>query len=723
MNRCPNCNKEIDDSAKFCGECGAAIPRQDNAAGGDTPSEVQQNESGSENTAQQTVPQGAVGETEELLNQPPIYKPGEYQPTEYYPSDYQAADAGAEQPEKPEKANPFKKLKGKIPKKALIFGAAGVIALAVVILVISLIAGSGSSAPEYSLYFKDGELYYSGLSGDPLKVSDELFETKIDSDELARAGSFFAAYCTVTVDGNMVFYPDGIDEDDSGVTIYYRYVNKPKKEPVKVDSDISLYKVSEKGDTVFYVKGDSDNLYKYDVKSAEKEKIAEDVYYSLGSGDLKTLYYMTYGDELYEYNGKESAKIDSDVEEFYTSEDYKTVIYIKNGSLYSKAAGADKVKISSDVDSIIRYFDSTGEIYYKKENTEGSALINYVTDDMKEKDSAMTEPQAPEYPSYFSFETQEEYDKAYDEYEKAYDEYLAAREEYWGKEYRDEMRAELEDEEIYSNTYSLYYYNGKEEKLICENCFDYEEQTAKDAAVISYKALDSENMEKAKLSEAESIYELKSAVEEAMSKSSQRYIAVKDSVSAVKQKENAKTVALSPDGKTAYFVDEVPEDSLAGNLYKVSVSGSEAGEPELYDSDVYLANYGILANGSLVYFKDYSSSKGDLYINGELADYEVFATGVRAHENSDAVVYFTEWEDGCGTLKIYKGGKAEEVGYDVSSYVAFEDGKIVYIGDYSDKSYTGALYLFKKNKPEKLDDDVSCLVPADNTVYVLNEGY
>lgn len=706
MIYCPNCNKELEDGAKFCGECGAAVYQ---------PEKVDEELPAAEN---QAVFEPSSGETEVLLNQPPIY-----QPEQYPVSDYQAQAFEKPAAQTGKKANPLNKLKGKISKKAFIFGGAGVIVLAAVILIISLIAGSGSSAPEYALYIKDKELVYSGLSGDPFQVTGGLFDTDIDNEEIFEGGSFFVEYCQLKADGKILFYPDRINQDDDGGTIYYRYVDKPKKEPVKIDSEISIYSVNDAGDTMYYIKGDSDNLYRYDVKKGEKEKITEDVYSYRISDDFDTLYYLTFDDDLYMYNGNEPEKIDSEIENYYTSESFETVIYIKEDALYMKKTGAEKVKVASDVDSILAYYDETGEIYYTKENAEKNALINYITDDLKEKDSAMAEPQPPQYPSYFDYDSQEEYDKAYDEYEKAYDDYLEKKEEYWDKEYRDELRAQLEEETTYSTIYSLYYYNGKEEKLLSENCLSYDERMARDAAVISYNALDSENMEKVKLSEADSIYELKTAVSEAMSNSATRYIAVKDAVGTIKQKESIKSIVLSFDGKTAYFVDEVPEDEFEGNLYKVDISDSKVGEPELYDSDVYYNGFGFLENGDIAYFKDYSASEGDLYIEKELVDYAVYIGSIRFCESSGAVVYFTDWDDYCGTLKIYSGKKAEKIGDDATGFVLLEDGKILYITNFSDSSYKGELYLYKKNKSEKVDDDVCCLIPPEDAVYFLYSAY
>lgn len=77
----------------------------------------------------------------------------------------------------------------------------------------------------------------------------------------------------LTENGEMLYYIDKLDDDD--FTLYCRYLSKPDEEPIKIDSDVSLWRVNEDFSVVYYEKNDS--LFKK-VIGKDKEKIVSDVY-------------------------------------------------------------------------------------------------------------------------------------------------------------------------------------------------------------------------------------------------------------------------------------------------------------------------------------------------------------------------------------------------------------------------------------------------------------
>lgn len=77
----------------------------------------------------------------------------------------------------------------------------------------------------------------------------------------------------ITENGEMLYYIDKLDDDD--FTLYCRYLSKPDEEPIKIDSDVSLWRVNEDFSVVYYQKNDS--LFKK-VIGKDKEKIVSDVY-------------------------------------------------------------------------------------------------------------------------------------------------------------------------------------------------------------------------------------------------------------------------------------------------------------------------------------------------------------------------------------------------------------------------------------------------------------
>lgn len=89
-------------------------------------------------------------------------------------------------------------------------------------------------------------------------------------------------------------------------------------------------------------------------------------------------------------------------------------------------------------------------------------------------------------------------------------------------------------------------------------------------------------------------------------------------------------LVISDDGKILYYVDDIPEEESAGELYEIEIVDGKLQKAVLYDSDVYTEmripayvwnekyTYTILEDDEhLIYVKDYQedSDCGDLYIN------------------------------------------------------------------------------------------------------------
>ena len=160
----------------------------------------------------------------------------------------------------------------------------------------------------------------------------------------------------------------------------------------------------------------------------------------------------------------------------------------------------------------------------------------------------------------------------------------------------------------------------------------------------------------------EDIYSISDMVAEALRSGAERYVAV-GSVSAALDQDKTEHFCISADGKTLYYLDEIPEDKNYGELYQVSISSSgELGTPELYDSDVCTDNIYFIGENKLLYFKDYKNDKGELYINQEQVDYDVNAYSIRYNENTDSIIYFIDWssEKNYGTLKTYTKKDAQK---------------------------------------------------------------
>lgn len=671
MITCPKCHAQLEDDAKFCDTCGTPIeaPAAPIAATAYCPHCGQQNDA--ENQFCQNCGK-PLNETETKKNK------------------------------KQDKTDAPEMKKS---KKGFVFAGIGVAAVVLIAVAAFILFGgsSGGSSKNYAMYVKDKELYYNGFSrNDPWQVTSRFIDGDgFDNYELASGAYSIGAACTLSKDGSLLFFPDRVSYFNNGYSLYYRKVNNTKEEAVKIDSDITSYSVNEDASAITYQKNDT--IYQYNRKKDDKQKIAGDIENYYVSDDGRTILYMTTEDVLYiTVKGGERNKIDSDVASLnYVSEDLSTIFYIKDGTLYKKEDGKEKEKISSDVSDVITAYDS-GEVYYIKADKEELSLMDFVIDDKKESDAALLEPT---YPGRSASNAEQQA-------------YNAAMEEYYAKQERDDIRDELASESMPWTTYTLCYYDGKEESIVSD-AFTYSSYAcAVDKPVITYMVHNLSEDINVKMSDAEYPYEILDiiygTIEELSDSAGERYVAV-GGTSALLDQEEASDFNISPDGKTLYYLDEVPEDKNYGELYQVSISSSgELGAAELYDSDVCANYFYFIGEDALLYFKDYKDGKGELYINQEKIDYDVSTYNINYDEDHKTVTYFTDWniDKGYGTLKSYTKNESEKIADDVHSYFVLPSGNVLYLYDYSQKYYHGDLYLWSGKDAEKIDDGVVCILPV-----------
>ncbi|NLK39123.1 MAG: zinc ribbon domain-containing protein [Clostridiales bacterium] len=677
MITCPNCSKQLENTAKFCDACGGKI---DGA--------VLCKTCGKQNEANSTFCKNCGASLSE----------------------------NGIVPEK--KISPLKKPPFKLSGKLIAIGSGCIAFVLVAVLVLSALLG-GKGHNNYALYIKDREIFLTATSkAKPWQLTDRLIDVgRFDNSDFAEYAEFFGNFIQLSNDGKRIFYIDRLNTSgSSGATLYYRNVKNPDQEPVRIDSEVYYYSVSKSGKLITYIKGEEMSLYQHNLK--DKEKIASEIENFEVSDDGKRLYYYnSEGDLYYKQNGKDKEKIDSNISTvFYISDNFNTLYYEKEESLYKKTLGKDKEKIDSDVFSIINIYE-TGEVYYLKLNSAQTSLLDYITDDMEETDAAMTEPELPQYPSVWDYETNEEFQAAIAQYQTKYDAYQQASAAYYEKQSRDQLREYLAEEAAGTATYSLCYYNGKEKKVLTDDVFfkdkyTYDYVAAELSPVVIYSVCDQDSITKLKLSEIENRYDVKDMVMESLSSSSEKQVAVKDNISVIDQTA-AIGFIIDKNGKTVYFFEDVSDETDHGDLYRMSISGGKAQKPELYDSDVYIYITTHTDNGKLVYFKDVANSKGDVYIDKKRIDYDVNLYRYTYLEDSDTLVYITDWniEKSYGTLKTSRKGKVVKVADDVHSYDIKSGGEILYLKDYSNIYNMGDFFLYRKGKSTKLDDDVVAIIP------------
>lgn len=706
MKICPNCGSQFADDFSFCQNCGTPL-----AAANPAPVEP--------------AAEAPVQPVNEAVEAAPVAPEAPAVPVSEAPAFApNAAAVNANYAPMPEqKPKKEKKPLGKKQKTLIGIGAAAVAIILVVAIVLSIVASAGK-VNNYTLYIKDGELMYSDLSKDaPWQVTTDLVaDGGLDSEEFSYMGNEVGYASFMSQDGKLLFFPDRIEEDDEGFTLYYRLVKDPEQEPVKVDSNVRSYYVTSKNTLVYLRTDDDGTLYMHDLET--KSKIASNIDDYWVSEDGKTIYYLDNEGTLYTTSdGVQKDRIDGDVTQVYSvSEDYKTVIYHKDDIVYKKVAGSDKVKLLSEVENVVEVYE-TGEAYYYTTEEKEFKYSAFINDDCKDADAAMTEPVAP---SIFDYDTYDAYSAAYDEYSDAYD-------VYYEKRSRDVIREVLDEETVTITIGTLNYFDGSKSSVVSssvyvptEDEYDTPFNAGSDIAVCLYPVFDVETAEKAKLSEISSAYAVGEAIGTAIYDSAKYHFAYKGTDSAITGKDPG-GFRLSTANEAVFFFDnysENEEDAVA-DLYKMSFAGGTVSAPEVYDTGVYTEYLYVYED--IEYFKNVNDEgeSGDLYINKTKIDSDVTTYGIYNIEpDGKSVVYYSDVNDeGLGTLKWSKDGEIKKIADDVYDYDVTPDGDIIYLSDFSTNYHKGSLYIFEKDKARKIDDDVVTIVPVYSSNYMFGYFY
>lgn len=711
---CPKCNQQLDDGVKFCPFCGEKL------------------EAPAEPVAEEPAVEEAVAPAaEEATEVATEAAPAE----ESAPAEEAPAPAPVAEDAKAAVAEKINEIKDKVAKKPLIAGGIGAAILAIII-ILALVLPSIGGGVNYAMYLKDGEVMITDLpKADGWVITDESFDN-VDEDNYDDYSYILNYRITVSEDGKKVFYVEDYNTNDYTFTLYCRNANNEKKEPVKISSDVSQYKITADGKLVTYLTADGD-LCQHDLK--EKTKIAKDVESFEVTEDGKTFIYTDEDQNIYYKEGKkDEVRVAKEVDQFvHATEDFGTIYYVKNSSLYIKEGKKDAEKLLSDVEDVIGVYE-TGEIYYVTSEDEDVTLWDFVEDDKAKSDAKAEEPVKPEYPEYpespeySDYEDKSEYwdawdaweelcDQLDDQYEEDYDAYWDAYSDYEEVADRNYLREELKNTVYGTSKYTLHYFDGKKDTVVTESFSGSWETRSYDAPILVFYEAAKQGDSKIKISEINGTWDVESFLSNGEAKSENFFVAIKANAQEIDVEDKALDFTIAEDGKAIYFLDEGNQKKQTADLYKATISGKKVTEPKLYDSDVYcyISEYGyaysyiFFMNDDLVYFKDVKDGEGDLVINKKTVDTDVRA-GYYLNIDAEAgkIYYYTDWDskDDYGTLRMYSGKKATTVKDEVTSFAVNPDGSLIYITDYSDKHKVGDLYLQKGKKGVKIDEDVSCII-------------
>ncbi len=573
---------------------------------------------------------------------------------------------------------------------------------------------------ERSIYLKDNSLYYiNPKDNSSVLITDDYFKSE---DSIAPRWSG-VKFCQ---NGNMVFYPERIDNEINAFSLYCRYINKEDLDPIKLGDDIVAYAVNENGETVFMYDA-YDNLYSHNL--TEGTKLVSDVENIRISKDLSQFIYLVEDGGLYLQPTAEGdkVKIDSDVTSIYTTgTNLEYVYYFKDEELYFKKSGADKVKIDSEISSIYST-DGNGNVYYTKENeVKGTGtLMDYINDpdELKKSDEKVIDELNKTYNIYLysSYSTWYYYlqnnaakiNKLLDSVDEA--------------NYRQNVREILSETEI-ETVESLYYFNGEKTDLINSSCAEVLTTSSKTNSII-IRSLDKVDIKKVSITdfvdtlnkkekfrssddgvsksdfeEYKYFEEFKQMILGTLESDSSIYIYNGNKQIEIKAESSSEDFNISNDGTIVYYLDKYDDEKECGELKKVTITDGNVTSNDLYDTDV--SNVVIVNDTEPLYTKDKKEDHFDLYLSKQLIDYDI--NYFSKLKNGNVISYYSEYDDeeNTGTLNIFKDGKKSKIDEDVKSMLLLENEDIFYMKDYSSKSQKGDLYIYSNGENIRIDYDV-----------------
>ena len=559
-------------------------------------------------------------------------------------------------------------------------------------------SGASEELPGYILYAKDNELQFTSEKKlTPVELTNDLCDQEIGEDFDAN----FDAVVAVSKDGKKVLYPDKYEAGTYRIALYYRDLSK-NAEPVRIDTDISMYRVTDAFDRVFYLKGDDATLYTHDLK--EKERVAKNVdRFELVEGGKSVVYLDTDGDLYLQKLGKDKERIDRDCWDFEIRSDGKYIYYTKtDGGLYRKQQGHDKEKITSDDIWEFYPYDS-GECYYMTTYTEELPLSSVLVDDIAEQDAAMEEP---EYPYYSDYSSDEAYEKAVDAYEEAYAAYDAKCE-------RDRIREEMDTKTCTLRHREWFYYDGAQTVSLMADVIDYPYGCSDSAgAPMLMFCAPTDAEQKVRMSEITSYYDVEymDSIADYGTDGCTLYAAIGGQVQTVAELDNTPTfLFFRSDGSALSY-----RSFSDGGIMTAEISDGVVASPELTEPMDEECSSTMWKGESLYYLRDWSFEsgdlQGDLYCNGELVAENVAMYMGRSWLSDGQAAFLTDWNDRkeTGTLQVFDGKKTQTIAEDVHCFEPTKDG-IAYLGEYSARRCEGDLYYFNGRKSVSVAQDVTQL--------------
>lgn len=246
--------------------------------------------------------------------------------------------------------------------------AAGYLKPALVIVALILVASIiipkfiPEGGPNYLMYVKNGELYYSNVSS-------------IKNNSVTSNQTNYEQNAMISEDGKLIFYKDNMN-----TSLLYKKTNGLNKKPKKLSDEVFEFTINQSGSVACYIKGQDRELYYHNVKASAVFVDKNVVFFHLSPDGNNLLYSKHNGTcfELWYYeSGKNAKLIVSEYDAVYNvSEECNSLIYTKDSSAFMFSAGNDSKLLTENCSEIVAAYDS-GEFYYCHYSSQSMPALYY----------------------------------------------------------------------------------------------------------------------------------------------------------------------------------------------------------------------------------------------------------------------------------------------------------------------------------------------------------
>lgn len=543
-------------------------------------------------------------------------------------------------------------------------------------------------------YSKDNSLYLYKSGKSP----------KLITDTMANDGTYNYYYVGWGVDfssdGNTIYYSQEVNSDGS----FKLFKKVGAKSSVLISENVFSYKISNNLDMVLYVKDYSNGFGTLCMNLDGKETvISGDIQSSEStyeiSGDGSFVSYEKQENEktaLYNYyiKDKKNERICQNTAQFTIPSMTNDLFFIEESedeekySIYKKTGSSNAEHLSDDVTALITLENNKNVLYYVN-NGDEVRYEDIFEDDMISSDSILNE------------------ENALSDAQKA---------ELESKKLRDEIRNEIDGKSIYGYADEAYIYSSGKSVLIGKAVIDAKVLEDSGEYIIFSESTGTEidKIDKIKMSEISSTEDINDKYyEQARNSDIKTYLLRlgEEPIELNIENPSIQSAELSFDKSKLILFSNFNAENGTGRLVLADLKKDEDERYTVLGENITSAQFSETSN-EIAFMSDFNNGVGtlNLYKDNKITVVSKSVNNYRFASDDKYLYYTDEYNNdtSLGSLKIFDGSKSVLADTNVFLMDYRKEGKFVYFKNFDMEKVTGDVYFFDKT-PKLVDTDVKCL--------------